>query len=85
MLTLRDIADALVGAVVLVDEYENFEYHVDLNGPDMLPKELYDKKVLTICGEGVDLIYVVLASDGVDKFYDEVDLEDYVSESLYLE
>ena len=84
MLKLRDIADVLVGTVVLVDEYENFEYHVDLNGPDMLPKELYDKKVLTICGEGVDLIYVVLASDGADEIYDEVDLGDYTSEALYL-
>lgn len=85
MLTLRDIADALVGTVVLVDEYENFEYHVDLNGADTLPRELYSKKVLTICGEGVDLIYVVLASDGADDVYDEVDFGDYTSEALYLD
>lgn len=85
MLKLRDIADVLVGIVVLVDEYENFEYRVDLNGPDMLPRELYDKKVLTVCGEGVDLIYVVLASDGADEIYDEVDFGDYTSEALYLE
>ena len=83
MLTLRDIADALVGTVVLVDEYENFEYHVDLNGADTLPRELYSKKVLTISGEGVDLIYVVLASE--DDMYDEVDLGNYTSEALYLD
>ncbi len=84
MLTLRDIADVLVGSVILVDEYEAFEYHVDLNGADFLPRELYDKKILTICGEGTDLLYIVLVSDDTEQ-YDESDLKDYRSEALYLD
>ena len=83
-LKLRDIANVLVGSVILVDEYESFEYHLDFDGPDFIPRELYDKQILTICGEGTDLLYIVLVSDDA-KSYDESKLKDYRSEALYLD
>lgn len=83
-LRLKDIANVLVGSVILVDEYESFEYHLDFDGPDFIPRDLYDKRVLTICGEGADLLYIVLVSDDAEK-YDESDLKNYRSEARYLD